>query len=129
MARALSEHGVREGTVELVVLDDQGMADLNRSMRGVDEATDVLTFPAPPTAEGHLGEVALCLSYVLRGAEARKVSPSQEAAMLALHGALHLAGMDDQTEADQRLMLLEMNRIAVLTGVKPDPAWASQPHP
>jgi rRNA maturation RNase YbeY len=129
MTLALQEHEVRPGTVELVVLDDPGMAELNRSMRGVEGATDVLTFPAPLTAEGHVGEVALCLSFVLRGAEARGVSPSQEAAMLALHGALHLAGMDDQTEADQRLMLLEMNRIASLTGVKPDSHWASQPHP
>lgn len=127
VAIALAEHRAPEGEVSVLLATDEELRSLNHTFRGLDEATDVLTFPAPDVP-GQLGDIAVSMDFAKRGAAARRVSMSEEAAMLALHGALHLAGLDDQTEPDRRLMLQEMNRIAVLAGLTPDPAWSSQPH-
>lgn len=97
-------------------------------MRGVDEATDVLTFPSDPEWPGMVGQIAISLDFAERGARVRRVTLSEETAFLALHGALHLAGWDDESEEERDAMVAEMNRIALLAGLKPDENWASQPH-
>jgi probable rRNA maturation factor len=97
-------------------------------MRGVDEATDVLTFPSDPAWPGMVGQIAISLDFAERGAKARGVTLTEETAFLALHGALHLAGWDDESEEERDAMVAEMNRIALLAGLKPDENWSSQPH-
>jgi len=125
---ALSENGARPGEVEVLLADDSVLKDLNQRMRGINEATDVLTFPADPQWPGVLGQVAVSMDFAARGSAARGVTLSEETAFLALHGALHLAGWEDETEEERHRMVAEMNRIARLTGLTPDEAWASQPH-
>ena len=63
-----------------------------------------------------------------RVAAARGVSLEQELAYLAIHGALHLLGYDDETENDRVRMVDEMNRVALSVGLKPDTEWASILH-
>ena len=128
---ALCSHGIEDGAVNVAVLGDEHMAAANRTYRGQDNATDVLTFandPASRSATGVLGDILICRSFAERGAAARKVSASEEAAFLALHGALHLAGMEDESDDGRLAMQAEMNRIAPLAGLKPDSAWESQPY-
>ena len=125
---ALELAGIQEGSVTVLLADDAELRRLNREFRQIDEATDVLTFPAPTNAGDSLGDIAISVDFVERGAAKRKVSLSQEAAYLAIHGALHLAGRDDQTEADYRQMIQEMNFAAEKAGLKPDHEWQSLPH-
>lgn len=94
----------------------------------MDEATDVLTFPSDPAWPGMVGQIAISMDFSERGAIARGVTLTEETAFLALHGALHLAGWDDETDQERDAMVAEMNRIALLAGLKPDENWASQPH-
>lgn len=119
---------MRDGEVEILLADDEALMELNRRMRGVDEATDVLTFPSDPVWPGMIGQIAISMDFAERGAKARGVTLTEETAFLALHGALHLAGWDDESEEERDAMVAEMNRIARLTGLKPDENWASQPH-
>lgn len=124
----MKEGEVRGGEVEILLADDEALKELNQRMRGVDEATDVLTFPSDPAWPGMVGQIAISLDFAEKGAKARGVTLSEETAFLALHGALHLAGWDDESDQDRDAMVAEMNRIALLAGLKPDENWSSQPH-
>jgi rRNA maturation RNase YbeY len=121
-------HGLTEGAVNVILIRDPEMQEFNKLHRGIDEPTDVLTFPAPGFAIGELGDIAISMDFVERAAKKRRVPLSEEAAFLAIHGGLHLAGFDDITD-DQRLeMQREMNRAAIEVGLTPEPEWTSMPH-
>ncbi|KXK10363.1 MAG: 16S rRNA maturation RNase YbeY [Armatimonadetes bacterium OLB18] len=60
-----------------------------------------------------------------RQAALRGVEPELEIAWLALHGALHLVGFGDDSEADRAAMLAEMNSIAQDQGLDPQQDWSS----
>ena len=68
------------------------------------------------------------MPYAERQAKKRRVSLSQELGFLAIHGALHLVGFDDETETDRAEMVRQMNLVAIDTGLKPDHEWASILH-
>lgn len=114
--------------VDVLITDDQAMRQLNAEFRGLDEATDVLTFPGPDFLGAPLGDIAVSYEFAAKGAASRGVSLEEELAYLVIHGGLHLLGWDDETEAERVAMVAEMNRVATLLGLTPDPDWASQPH-
>lgn len=114
------------GEVALLLTDDEHIRRLNRDFRGIDAPTDVLTFP--DDAPGRLGDVAIAVPYARRQAAHRGVGIGQELGYLAIHGALHLMGMDDTTDSERDSMQREMNRIAVRIGLPPDEAWTSVLH-
>ena len=124
----LSLHGRAEETVSLLVTNDQEVQELNARFRSMDEATDVLTFPAGDFEGAPLGDIAIALPYAERQASARGVSVSQELGYLAIHGTLHLLGYDDETERERAEMVRLMNEAAVASGLKPDEDWASILH-
>ncbi len=128
MSTAFALHGAPDAKACLLLTSDEQVHSLNREFRGVDSSTDVLTFPAGQFAGDQLGDVAISVPYAERQAQARKVSLSQELGFLAIHGALHLVGFDDQTEQDRAEMVLQMNIAAVGAGLKPDMNWASILH-
>lgn len=81
--------------------DDDAVAELNRAYRGVDSATDVLSFPADlPQMAGeapYLGDLIVAYPYAATQA-AREQHPLQASlALLVVHGVLHLLGFDHNT--------------------------------
>jgi probable rRNA maturation factor len=90
LARAvLAGEGVTDGELGLAWVGPDEMRDLKREYLGVDEATDVLSFPLdgrdelPEGMPRALGDVVLCPQVV--GAEWRAS---------LVHGVLHLLGYD-----------------------------------
>jgi probable rRNA maturation factor len=101
--------------VALRIVSAEQIRELNRNYRGVDEATDVLSFPAaelrrPLTASelkslcGHAGDIALAWDFVVRQARANANTPVAEALALLAHGLLHLAGYEHRDDAEQLVM-------------------------
>lgn len=84
------------GHVTIAIVTDQRMRALNRQFRGVDASTDVLSFPAAEA--GTLGDVAIARGVAARQAKAAGHSRATEIRVLALHGLLHLAGYDHETD-------------------------------
>ncbi len=121
-------HGKPDAHACVLLTSDEHIRELNLQFRGIDEATDVLTFPAGDFAGNQLGDVAIAVPYADRQAKARKVSLQQELGYLAIHGALHLIGLDDQSEEERAEMVRQMNLVAVEAGLKPDLEWASLLH-
>lgn len=126
VAQALRDHKGVE--VCIVIGNNEAVQDLNRQYRHLDEPTDVLSFPAQPNPRRHLGDVVLSWEYAEIKAKIRKVRPVDEAAMLAVHGTLHLLGMDDQTEPERLEMVRVANQIIHEAGLPTDEHWASLPH-
>src|ERR1044072_3029837 len=131
-ARAISAtldlHKAKPSSVSVLLCDDSEMQALNLRFRKLDEPTDVLTFPAGHAPGEPLGDIAISVPYAERQAKARRVSLNQEVGYLAIHGALHLMGFDDESEPDRQVMVREMNKAATAAGLKPDEESASILH-
>mgnify|MGYP001825278778 FL=1 len=87
-------------------VDDSEMRELNRSFRGLDASTDVLSFPGETTLEGwHLGDVAVSVETARRQAEPARRSSYREVQTLLLHGALHCLGYDHENDTGEMSQL------------------------
>jgi len=114
--------------VEIVLCDDATIQELNRERRGVDEPTDVLTFPAPDFPGAPLGEIAISVPYAERQARLRGIKTEDELCYLAIHGALHLLGMTDEEDTERLKMQAEMARWGKSLGLPEEPEWTSVLH-
>jgi len=90
----------RGRTIVCLVTTDARLRRLNRRFRGKNSATDVLSFPADG-GNGLAGDLAISLDRAARQAAEHGHSLEQELRILMLHGALHLAGMDHETDGGQ----------------------------
>lgn len=92
--------------VNLVFTGGAGIKKLNRRFLGRDRLTDVIAFNLPPAPVPGFpwGEIYVCVPAAARQARAMGHSPLTELLVLAAHGALHLAGMDDAAPAQRRRM-------------------------
>jgi probable rRNA maturation factor len=92
----------------LLLTDDAAVQELNRSWRGRDKPTNVLSFPsgspALPGEPRHLGDVALAYETLVREASQEGKSLADHAAHLVVHGILHLLGQDHVDEAQAETM-------------------------
>jgi probable rRNA maturation factor len=97
VAAALEAAGVEDGHLAVEIVGAARIRTLNREHRGVDAATDVLAFPldgtGPTAGPRELGDVAICPERCADVTEA------------AVHGVLHLCGMDHETDAGEMLAL------------------------
>jgi len=94
------------GQVTVLLTTDAALRDFNRRFRGKNKPTDVLSFPAMGTqnskpAERMAGDVAVSVETARRQGAACGHSLATEIKVLILHGLLHLAGFDHETDAGQ----------------------------
>ncbi len=98
-AAALEAAGVGDGHVALELVGADRIRELNRDHRGLDEVTDVLSFPldgaGPSAGPRELGDVVICPSQTADLTEA------------AVHGILHLCGYDHEIDGGEMLALQE----------------------
>ena len=92
----------------IAFVSDQQIRELNRRFRGIDKATDVLSFPAGEETSvetTNLGDIAISLERAGVQAKENQLTLDEEIAQLILHGLLHLCGYDHETDTG------EMNRL------------------
>ena len=101
---------------------------LNRTWRGKDKPTNVLSFPldAPsqPLARerrGHapqlLGDLAICAAVVAREAREQGKPPAAHWAHMVVHGVLHLLGYDHENDRDAVAMEARETKILAQLGM------------
>lgn len=100
--RARKTVGLR-GRVNVLVTSSAAVRSLNRQFRGKNKATDVLSFPSAPGSEsakaGKLaGDIAISADIALRNSVRLGHAVSEEIKILTLHGILHLAGFDHESD-------------------------------
>ena len=86
------------GSVNVLVTTSHELRSLNRRFRKHDKPTDVLSFPPILDVGGFAGDVAISADIAARNAKQLGHSPAEEVKILALHGLLHLAGHDHETD-------------------------------
>ncbi|MGC9224536.1 MAG: rRNA maturation RNase YbeY [Terracidiphilus sp.] len=107
LARFLTEAraAVRlRGQVTVLLTSDAAMRDLNRRFRGKNKPTDVLSFPSDHLIRGTkkiAGDLAIGVETALRQAVEQGHSLAIEIRVLMLHGLLHLAGYDHETDSGE----------------------------
>jgi probable rRNA maturation factor len=106
----------------IVLTNDSAIRKLNRTWRGKNEPTNVLSFPADQHGGPHrlLGDVVIAYETLAREARAERKPFDHHLAHLAVHGFLHLCGYDH--ESDRQAATMERLETAILArlGV-PDP--------
>jgi probable rRNA maturation factor len=111
--------------IAVVLTDDRSIRSLNRQWRGHDNATNVLSFPAPSSerADGIpilLGDIVIAYETTAKEAAAEGKSFLHHLSHLAVHGFLHLVGYDHESHDDAETMEGLERRILARLGV-PDP--------
>jgi probable rRNA maturation factor len=101
--------GRQAGALELSVLlaGRARSRALNARYRGRDRATNVLSFPAMPSAlaqAGLLGELVICPAVLRDEARAQHKSARAHWAHMVVHGVLHLVGYDHELPEEARRM-------------------------
>lgn len=116
----------RDAPAELairIVGADEGR-ELNRTYRGKDYATNVLSFPAerpeglPADVElPYLGDLVVCAEVVAREAAEQGKRPADHWAHLTVHGVLHLLGWDHVDDAEAEAMEARERQILAGLGI------------
>ena len=114
--------------VSVTFTDDDGIRAVNKEYRGIDKATDVLSFPLmsfdgsdePPVdeCENMLGDIVLSLEKAGEQAEQFGHSLEREIAFLCIHSTLHLLGYDHMTEDEEREMRAAQREILSAMGLE-----------
>ena len=116
----------RQIEMSLSIVDPEEIRKLNRQFRGIDDVTDVLSFPTldlgkqqldsanfpsdavnSGTGKLNIGDVIICFDRAKEQAKSFGHSLKRELCFLSLHGLLHLLGYDHVDQADEK----EMNAI------------------
>ena len=118
-ALAVTYEADGEFEASVMLTDDAQIRELNRTWRGNDKPTNVLSFPAPeqPGSSGprHLGDIALAYETLVRESEEESKELAHHFAHLIVHGVLHLLGYDHEVEAEAEIMEgLEVKALATL---------------
>ena len=96
---ALASAGIADGHVAVEWVEEERIQELNAEHRGKPEPTDVLSFPidedgdVPGDVPRELGDIVICADH------------TEDLREAVLHGALHLAGMDHETDDGEMLAL------------------------
>ncbi|MEM6535509.1 MAG: rRNA maturation RNase YbeY [Pseudomonadota bacterium] len=110
----------QSGEISLLLTGNDGIKALNKTWRGKDMPTDVLSFPADPIDRPFLGDIAIGYGVSRRDADERGILITQHLSHLLIHGYFHLIGHDhvDDTDATE----MESLEIAALASLGwPDP--------
>lgn len=111
--RVMTGERVADGTaLNVLVTGDDQIRQMNREFLGIDEPTDVLSFPDEANdfiqgvaGDALLGDIAISLPMAERQAAANAIAVELELAHLLVHGVLHLCGWDhvESDEAEARM--------------------------
>ena len=87
-----------QNDVELLVVNEEQMRSINAEHRGIDKATDVLSFPLENIPMAPLGTIIINTQAVKRVAKALGHTLEDEFTLLYIHGLLHLLGYDHEVD-------------------------------
>ena len=128
--RALDAEGVdRPCLVSVLLTDDEGIRAVNREFRGIDRATDVLSFPMneltpgafdpgacdvdPETGALMLGDVMISLERCAAQGEELGYGFGREIQYLTVHSVLHLLGYDHVDEGERKRQMRAREKVVM----------------
>ena len=126
-----------EAEVNLLLTENAQIHEMNKEFRGIDRATDVLSFPMidypepgtfdfleeqedcfdPESGELTLGDIVISKDKVLAQAEEYGHSPMREYAFLIAHSVLHLTGYDHMEDEERLVMEKKQREVLEILGI------------
>ncbi len=108
--------GLEEAELSIVLSDDSAIRKLNKTYRGVDRATDVLSFSQREGEDGDsdlavLGDIVISLDRAHEQAREYGHSFEREMGFLVVHGILHLLGWDHEKADEEAVMMAKTEEI------------------
>jgi probable rRNA maturation factor len=128
-ASAMVDADTGDAELAIMLTDDAGIRTLNQNWRGIDKATNVLSFPAlqppagaevPDDMPRMLGDIAIAYPTTRREADEEAKAFGNHLSHLAVHGFLHLVGYDHENDAEAETMEALEREILATLGI-PDP--------
>lgn len=112
-----------QGWVSVLLTHDDHMRELNKTYRGKDKPTNVLSFPMDKLdlagqENACLGDVVLAYETIKKEAEEAGILFAPHAAHMMVHGTLHLLGYDHETDEEANVMETYECRIMECLGHK-----------
>jgi probable rRNA maturation factor len=120
LRKALQLLELQKAELSILFVNDRTMEMLNRTYRGVDKTTDVLSFPQlsaedlksisaiVKTSELLLGDIVINLHRAIKQAIEHGITLNEELKRLTIHGLLHLLGYDhDKNKYQKKKMELK----------------------
>ncbi len=122
--KILQELKMSHADFDLTFVGDARIRKLNKKFRGIDRATDVLSFPlwepadipSPLWGEGQgegkvfLGDIVISVPTTLRQAKEHGKKPMEEIIFLSIHGLLHLLGYDHEISLKEEKRMQRMEK-------------------
>ncbi len=107
LGAAYAPRAETDGAVNIMILNDARIAEMNQTYLSHEGATDVLAFYDGDFEDGVqlLGDIAVSADTARKIAVEKGMSFAEELTLYALHGLLHLLGMDDKTNELREEML------------------------
>ncbi len=125
-AMALRAEGVGQAIISVMLTDDEGIRSVNREFRGVDRATDVLSFPLnelqpgafdpadcetdPETGAVLLGDMMISVPRCAEQGEDFGHGYEREIMYLTVHSVLHLLGYDHVDEGEMKQQMRQREK-------------------
>ena len=121
---AANKQQVKDVVFNIIIVDNEYIHQLNKTYRGVDRPTDVISFAledngACETEFGRiLGDIYISIDQARIQAKEYGHSLKRELAFLSIHGFLHLLGYDHMTEEEEKEMFGRQEWILNEYGIK-----------
>lgn len=128
-----SEGAECECLIYVTLTDDETIREINREQRGIDRATDVLSFPMneltpgkfdedlcerdPESGAVFLGDMVISVPRCAEQGEEYGHGYAREVSYLAVHSTLHLLGYDHMEDSDRALMREREDKIMETLGI------------
>ena len=98
--------------VDILIVENDEIRQINKEHRGIDQSTDVLSFPMEDFEEdGILGDIVISIDRVEEQSEEYGHSFERELGFLTAHGMLHLFGYDHEEQEDEKEMIEKQEKV------------------
>ncbi len=121
---AIEKENLNNVVFNLIIVDNNYIHELNKTYRGIDRPTDVITFALEdedtvivPDEERILGDIYISIDKAREQKDQYGHSLLRELSFLAVHGFYHLLGYDHQTKEEEEVMFKKQEEVLESYGI------------
>lgn len=121
---AIEKENLNNVVFNLIIVDNNYIHELNKTYRGIDRPTDVITFALEdedtvivPDDERILGDIYISIDKAREQKDQYGHSLLRELSFLAVHGFYHLLGYDHQTKEEEEVMFKKQEEVLESYGI------------
>ena len=122
---AIKKEQLEDVTFNLIIVDNEYIHEINKTYRGIDRETDVITFAlededsivVPDQVVRNLGDIYISIDKARMQAEEYGHGLLRELSFLAVHGFYHLLGYDHMTPEEEKVMFQKQEEVLEEYGI------------